>query len=157
MVNDKKNNPKISPNGYVEISRQWQAGDNIDLQFEIEPYLIVGNPRVDSITGKVAIGNGPLIYCIEASDQSFETDLTDIMIDPDTDFEVTWSENTLDGVNIIMIDGKRLNDTDWENSLYKKLTEKKSLSTKDIEIKAIPYFTWANRVHSPMKVWIPRS
>tara|TARA_Y100000588_G_scaffold394775_1_gene517194 strand:- start:272 stop:2227 length:1956 start_codon:yes stop_codon:yes gene_type:complete len=157
MVNNEKYNPKISPNGYAEINRQWKPGDNIDLQFEIKPYLIVGNPRVESITGKVAIGNGPLIYCIEASDQSFKTDLTDIMIDPDTDFEVTWSENTLEGVNIIMVDGKRMNDTDWENSLYKKLTEKKSLITKDIKIKAIPYFTWANREISPMKVWIPRS
>ena len=79
------------------------------------------------------------------------------MINPDTGFQVTWSEDTLEGINIIKIDGKRLNDPDWENSLYKKLTEKKSLSTKDIEIKAIPYFTWANREISPMKVWIPRS
>ena len=56
--------------GYLTITRQWKQGDIIELNLPMEVRRIVANDNAEDLRGKVALERGPIVYCIEASDQS---------------------------------------------------------------------------------------
>ena len=55
--------------GYAVITREWKAGDQIDLDLPMEPQRVVADSRVKADTGTVALRYGPLIYNVETADQ----------------------------------------------------------------------------------------
>jgi DUF1680 family protein len=80
-------------NGYVSVSREWKAGDKIDMELPMEIQTITADERVIADRGRVAIRYGPLIYNVEKADQ------------PDIDkyigtgpLSVEWNGNLLGGV-----------------------------------------------------------
>jgi uncharacterized protein len=48
---------------------------------------------------------------------------------------------------------KLLQTGDWKNQLYKEVSK----DNKATQIKLVPYYTWGNRGHSEMSVWMPLS
>jgi DUF1680 family protein len=50
-------------NGYLAIQRSWQAGDQIQLRFKLEPRVVVGDHMN---RGKLAIFYGPLVLAADA-------------------------------------------------------------------------------------------
>ncbi|HPU56331.1 MAG TPA: glycoside hydrolase family 127 protein, partial [Verrucomicrobiota bacterium] len=61
--------PKIEK-GYAVITREWKAGDRIELVLPMEPQRIKADERVVANRGRVAMRYGPLIYNVERADQS---------------------------------------------------------------------------------------
>jgi DUF1680 family protein len=59
-------------------------------------------------------------------------------------------------VNVISLEttAKKIGDNNWSDQLYKEVS-KQPAST--VNIKLIPYYTWGNRGHSEMSVWLPVS
>ncbi|CAH2396918.1 putative Non-reducing end beta-L-arabinofuranosidase [Mesorhizobium ventifaucium] len=55
-------------NGYLAISRLWNAGDTIALELPISPKRIYAHPSVKQDIGRVALKRGPLVYCVEEVD-----------------------------------------------------------------------------------------
>jgi len=49
------------PGGYLAV-RRGGCGDVIQLEVEMTPEVIQGNPRIADDTGRVAVQRGPLIY-----------------------------------------------------------------------------------------------
>lgn len=67
------NGASITPRmekGYVEISREWKAGDTIELVLPMRPQRITCDPKVAANRGQVALRYGPLIYNVERADQA---------------------------------------------------------------------------------------
>ncbi len=95
----------------------------------MEPQLETTDVRVKGNIGKVAISNGPIVYCLEQLDNP-NMDIFEARIAKNPDLQVKFIPNLLDGVNII--EGK--------------LADNKSF-------KAIPYYAWGNRGPSKMQVW----
>ena len=54
--------------GYVEIRREWSAGDTVDLDLPMPVERIYANPKVKMDVGRVALKRGPLVYCLEQVD-----------------------------------------------------------------------------------------
>ncbi|RVA87555.1 beta-L-arabinofuranosidase domain-containing protein, partial [Mesorhizobium sp. M7A.F.Ca.CA.004.02.1.1] len=59
---------EITSDGYAAIKRTWKKGDNIRLDLEMPIERLYANPQVRQDAGRVALSRGPLIYCVEASD-----------------------------------------------------------------------------------------
>ena len=55
-------------NGYLSISRRWQSGDVVTLDLPMPPERIYAHPSVRMDVGRVALKRGPLVYCVEETD-----------------------------------------------------------------------------------------
>ena len=67
-VNGSKLVAKPGADGYVAIQRTWTAGDKIELNFPLEPRVVIGDHHNQ---GKIAIQYGPLVL---AADEALLTD-----------------------------------------------------------------------------------
>jgi len=85
-----------SQNGYVVITRDWQAGDKIELEFPMEVQRIKAEERVSADRGLVALRYGPLIYDAERADQ---LDINQVL--GPASLTTEWRGDLLDGVKVI--------------------------------------------------------
>jgi DUF1680 family protein len=67
-VNGKSVKPKIE-NGYAIITREWKAGDKIDLVLPMKVQRVKPDEKIAADRGLVALRYGPLIYNVESADQ----------------------------------------------------------------------------------------
>jgi uncharacterized protein len=97
-VNGKELTPNIRK-GYAVITREWKAGDRIDLELPMEPQRVTADPRVEADLHKTALKYGPLIYNVETADnQTIHRKLSDAPL------KAEWRPDLLGGV--IVISGK---------------------------------------------------
>src|SRR6186713_2302121 len=143
--------PKVrdTENGYVIAGRKWNAGDKIELNFEMQATLIESNPLVEETRNRVTVKRGPVVYCLESADLPNQN-VFDVVI-PSTIKLQPVPMKIADG-NVMVLTGqaKLLQNTNWKNSLYKEL----NTNTKPVTIKLIPYYAWANRGKTDMTVWL---
>ena len=118
-----------SRNNYFDISRTWSNDDEISLMFEMNPHFIKGDPRVKDIKHKLAIANGPLIYCLEQKDNR-GFDINDTRIRVESSLDITYKNDLLGGINVI------------EGTTF---TGERFV--------AIPYYAWNNRGPYTMQIW----
>ncbi len=119
--------PRISCFG--KIPRIWEPGDLVEIDFNIEIQLHRAHPKVKGHKGKAAISLGPVVYCLESTDNQ-ETDIFNIQIDPSS-LAYHYDPNLLGGTNLISA---------------------KSLDSSSLTF--IPYHLWGNRGPSQMTVWV---
>ncbi len=67
-VNGKSVTPEIE-NGYAVITRDWKAGDTINLVLPMEVQRVKADENIAADRGLVALRYGPLIYNVERADQ----------------------------------------------------------------------------------------
>lgn len=138
--------PIIVKKGYAYISRSLLETDTINVIFEIKPQLIEASPKLQENSGRVALQRGPIIYCLEAIDNGDL--LRDVRIDVHGQFDSIFDKYY--GVQAINTIGYRRIIEDFENSLYKPVSEK----LEQVHLKFIPYYGFANRGESEMIVWV---
>ncbi|BCM93353.1 non-reducing end beta-L-arabinofuranosidase [Abditibacteriota bacterium] len=92
LVNGKTVKPRIVK-GYAVVTRQWKAGDHIDLELPMEPQRIKAASQIKADQGRVALRYGPLVYNVERADQS---DLDQPL--SATPLKAEWRPNLLGGV-----------------------------------------------------------
>ncbi len=148
------NDPPID-NGYLMFNRVWRSGDEIELNFGLDPLFIEPHPRVDAVRNSLAIQRGPLVYCLEEID--CQVDLLDIQIDPTAPLQPTWEEDLLpEGIIAVEASGYVVDFDDWQDNLYRPLSNSRHPRPGvPIQLKLIPYYAWANRGPNGMRVWIP--
>ncbi len=136
---------------YYSISREWVSGDVIEIFFDMDIKFIVSHPFILNNYRRVALKRGPLIYCLEQADNSY--DVWKIAISAKEKFSVSNGTGILEGVPIIEGKGYYIDDSLWKNRLYIPIGNLRN-KVKETKIKAIPYYAWANREAGPMVVWI---
>jgi uncharacterized protein len=142
-VNGKIFTAKTS-SGYATLERKWQKGDVIEFELPMEVQRIAADPRVKSDELRYALKSGPLVYCIEGKDQPDDRVLNMVMSE-ETPFSLKFDPNLLGGQQTINFNG----------SLVTKKTAERSAELKPLDLKAIPYYAWANRGRDNMLVWLP--
>jgi DUF1680 family protein len=100
-VNGKPFTPKMDK-GYAVVTREWKAGDRIELELPLRPQRITADQHVNADEGRVALRYGPLIYSVERADQS---DLSQPL--SAAPLKAEWRGNLLDGV--MVLEGKWAN------------------------------------------------
>ncbi len=141
--------------GYLYITGKFRNGYSIKLDFRMEPRVIEADSRVREDEGKVALLRGPVVYCLEEVDNGKDLHLLRMRVEKG--FEEVHS--MLNGMQTVILKcyGKRripfdgsMNDTS-KSGLYHTYTKPQY---KDVTLKFIPYFEWANRGEGEMSVYI---
>lgn len=132
--------PLEMKDGYAVISRRWSPGDEVILELPMEIMKVKADPKVEADLGKVALQHGPLIYCAEQIDQGTE-DLDNFMLDDHSPLVYDTIPGAPGGIRAM----------EGMESLESSVGRGKA------DFRAIPYYSWANRGKSAMKVWFPES
>lgn len=132
--------------GYLTIERKWKSGDNVSLVLPMPVLQVRGNSKIEATADRYALQRGPLVYCLEGKDQPDERILS-IYVPKEVEFASQFESGLLGGVQTITFDG----------SLVNKKTAPDKGELTPMKMKAIPYFTWANRGKDNMLVWLPNS
>jgi hypothetical protein len=133
-VNGKKADFEIK-NGYAVIHRAWVKGDIIRYSLPMEIHQVVANPLVEDDRNKIALERGPLVYCVEGTDNQ---SLNDLIFPDNMQLSTCFKPDLLNGIQVIQ----------------GKYTASKISGTGVYDFMAIPYYSWDNRGDTPMKVWI---
>ncbi|MBN2590277.1 MAG: glycoside hydrolase family 127 protein [Sedimentisphaerales bacterium] len=95
-VNGNKVTPKIEK-GYAAITREWKAGDKIDLVLPMKVQRINADERIEADRGRVALRYGPLIYNVELIDQNIDQ----VTLSPRAELTTEFKPDLLDGLMVI--------------------------------------------------------
>jgi DUF1680 family protein len=95
-VNGSPFKPAIQ-NGYAVISRQWKAGDRIDLVLPMKVQRVKADKKITADRGLVALRYGPLIYNVEQADGQN----IDQVLPSNAPLSIEWKDDLLDGVMVI--------------------------------------------------------
>jgi uncharacterized protein len=138
--------------GYVSVEASWQPGDEFRLELPMAPRWTWPDPRIDAVRGCVAAERGPLVYCAESVGQDEGTRLDAITVDasaPPADHD---SADELDGAVQLRCSATSVDppQPDWPYA-----TNPDGKAAEAAPLTLIPYYAWANRGPSSMRVWLP--
>jgi DUF1680 family protein len=154
----------VSPAGYLEIEREWAAGDVVTLALPMAPRFTVAHPQADAVHGQVAIERGPLVYCFESQDQAEGIDLNRVEILVDQPISEAEPADLLGQPTVVLRAQAVLRTDDaWRTSGWAPLGAVPGAgdagvsdgSERRVELTAIPYHLWANRGPSVMRIFAP--
>lgn len=134
--------------GYARIEREWKDGDRVALILPLVLRPQFANPRVRQDAGRVALMRGPLVYCVETTDNG--TDLNAIILPTDLPTAETSVLDNLFGAVAVDLDVAREDTANWGKSLYRKEPAKR----KAAKARFVPYHLWDNRDPGEMLVWV---
>ena len=111
--------------GYISMHREWDSGDEIEINFSMQVRKVKADARVVDDREKVALEYGPIVYAFEEIDN--KSNYQDLSVAATNIFKIEKEQDLLHGVNTISFQG----------------------------FKGIPYYAWSNRGIGKMKVWLP--
>ena len=121
--------------GFAAITRKWEAGDRIKINFPMVIRHVIANEKVKDDLNMAALEYGPIVYCVEGIDNNNRLD--NLTLPDNAALKIEMRDDLLNGVNIIK------GNVPDKNGRTMKLT-------------AVPYYAWSNRGEGTMKVWLPR-
>ncbi len=154
LLNGKPLSTKIETGKYAAVKRKWNNGDRLQLVLEMPVAMIEANPLVEETRNQVAVKRGPVVYCLESTDLNKNNSVFGLIISSNAKFKTTRAK--IGNSNVISLEttAKKIGDNNWSDQLYKEVS-KQPAST--VNIKLIPYYSWGNRGHAEMIVWLPVS
>ncbi|MBV9796286.1 MAG: glycoside hydrolase family 127 protein [Actinobacteria bacterium] len=136
-VNGQPAGERAEPGSYTSIRRSWRRGDVVTLTLPMATRLTPPHERIDAVRGCAAIERGPLVYCVEQTDQPPAALVDEIRIDKGP-LTAVDQPGRLGGITAVNIPGRA------------------SAGGAAGALRATPYYAWANRGIGAMRVWIPR-
>ncbi len=143
------------PGSYAVVQREWQDGDTVELSLPMPIELIRANPRVEDDRSGGAIRRGPVVFCVEQVDAP-GVNLLDLYLPQHIGaLRAAYEPSLLGGV--VTITGSALVDTvaREQQPLYVPASQYTPPRWREVDIRWIPYYAWANRGAGAMKVWLP--
>ena len=141
----------VKPGSYAELRREWNAGDTVELTLPMEPRLVEAHPLVEEARNQVAVMRGPLVYCLESPELPKGVRVQDVAIPRSTTFTPRFEKSLFGGVAVTEGKVEVVTATPWGDELYRPLNP---IEGKEVSVKLIPYYAWANRGKSEMTVWV---
>ena len=127
------------------ISKQTE----IVIDFEVPARFVRANPNVREDVGKTALVKGPLVYCLEETDNG--ENLPAIFVDTKQEVREMFEPELLGGVTTLRFKGKKLNVDTWKDGA---LYDSREMAFEEVDLKAVPYHCWDNRKTGEMLVWM---
>ncbi len=134
--------------GYCVLRRTWRRGDEVELRLEMGVQRIAAHPNVKGNHGLVALQRGPLVYCLEAVDQTEK--LARLYLPQQGAIRAEREEALLGGVVVLRGMAEVAPEVDWSRKLYQAIP-----ASRRVPIQAVPYYAWDNRAAGAMQVWTP--
>jgi DUF1680 family protein len=150
----------MAAGSYVPITRDWRAGDVLQLTLPMPVQPWQSHPLVHENAGRIALTRGPVLYCVEALDHP-GTGIDGLSVDMQAPFDSAFDPDKLGGVMTLRGTARcEPRDEQWGSALYRRLEPAPPApppAARAVSLTAIPYFAWQNRGASPMAVWLPRA
>ena len=117
----------------------------------LAPRWTFPDPRVDAVRGCVAVERGPIVYCLESTDQEHDT-LDGVAVDTSAPpAERTLDEEAGGGVGLtaagVELDVQHAGAWPYDGGGRAERTTTR--------LAFVPYHAWGNRGPSTMRVWTP--
>ena len=112
--------------GYLAITREWRAGDTVELNLPMPVRTVRSHPQVAALRGRVAFERGPVVYCVE--EEGKKTGPSEWVAPAVAEISAVVRPDLLGGVTV--------------------------LADAGAHFMAIPYYAWNNRGLAPMAVWL---
>jgi DUF1680 family protein len=141
----------VTADGYATLDREWKSGDAVQLDLEMDARRIYANPKVRHDLGRVALARGPVLYCVEATDNSVPLDA--INVPQAAAFSASHEPGLMGGVTTLSGTVAADAGGDWNGNLYRS----EPPANAEVTVKAVPYFAWDNREPGRMLVWLRRA
>lgn len=139
--------PAAAEKGFAALERSWQPGDCAVLELEMPCRRVYADPRAYHLAHQTAVMRGPLLYCAEQADNG---ELLSRILLPDSSvLEEHWEEDLLGGVYTVTAEARRA--MLQEGPLYRAGPP----AWEKMQLKLVPYYTWANREEGEMRVFFP--
>ena len=103
----------------------------------------IANKKVIDDHEKTANERGPIVYCLEWTDNDGQ--VLNSVVEDDIQFTPKYEER-LNGIVSLYADAKSV-----------QIDKNDNVQVVDKKINAIPYYAWANRGNGEMAVWLPRT
>lgn len=153
-INGQLHDADLVSGSYTAVTREWKAGDVVQLRLPMPVERIVSHPYATDNNGRVALMRGPVLYCVEQADNP-GVDLHQLQLPVDTLLTAEYQPSLLGGV--VTLHGKAVIeplDAAWEGKLYRAAPVHTEAQPHEVELTAIPYYAWANREPGAMRVWL---
>lgn len=146
--------------GYAQVSRAWQSGDQVVFTMDMPAQRVRASANVKFDIGRVALQRGPIVYCVEAADNTESSgvrgSVRTIALPAGTEITAEARPELLGGVTVlraaaVQLDPAPASGSSRPGSLYAPML------SRPAAIVAIPYFAWDNRTPGDMLVWLPES
>jgi DUF1680 family protein len=131
-------------NGYAVINREWSKDDKVQLILPMDVQRVAAIDSIKEDKDRVALQRGPLVYCVEQTDNSGNA--LNILVPDNAVFKSSYDASLLNGVVTI----------NANLPVVQAGADGLTIQTVSKNIRAIPYYSWANRGASQMQVWLPR-
>jgi len=118
--------------GFALLDREWKMGDVVQVSLPVEPRFIVARDEVEANRGRVALGTGPIVWCLEEADNG---PIREVIVDPSVKPEYVFEQVQPRDLATLTFP---VTGTDGPVR----------------EAKAVPYYSWANRGKGEMIVWM---
>ncbi|WP_180899173.1 glycoside hydrolase family 127 protein [Martelella soudanensis] len=133
--------------GYLRIRRQWSAGDAVKLDLAMEAEMLYANPKVAPDQGRTAILRGPLVYCVEETDNT--APLNAYVVRDGASIRMSDIDGLPEAVGLAI---EAIAESRPDDALYVTTPPMRAPAT----LNAIPYYLWDNRAPGEMLVWLRR-
>jgi DUF1680 family protein len=141
--------------GYLAVRGEWAEGDVLSVEFPMSAGFIEADRRSHDQRGTLAVARGPIVYCAEGHDQPDGLDLGAVRLVPSAPLRAV-QRGGLIGEHVVLSARMRRASYDPDAPLYRAWQPGPapvSLAEGSEELTLIPYYLWANRERSPMRVW----
>jgi len=132
-VNGKTVDATAGSDGYVQLKRKWRKGDVVTLDLPMPVKRVYAHEKVEADKGKVSLMRGPIVYCLEAVDNT-GVDFSKLQLSRKSSLKSIHLPELLGGVTVLQ--GKAVSDGN------------------KVDITAVPYYSWTNRDKGAMTVWV---
>lgn len=141
--------------GYVRITGPWTPRSKVTLDLAMPTRLVRAHPYVDAVRGCGALTRGPLVYCVEEGDIGESISIDDVALDPRR-VPAPVSNGTSAVAPVVLEGPVQVVAAPADQSLYQPhVVNDPTAARKEVTMRAIPYFRWANRGRCAMRVWLP--
>lgn len=136
-------------NGYARVDGCF-LDDCLEISFEAPAQFVHANPQVRADVGKTALVRGPLVYCLEETDNG--ANLASLFVRSDEEIREEYDSQLLGGCQILRVGGRKVSDDGWDGrTLYRGSCPP---VLEETELTFVPYCYWGNRDKGEMLVWL---
>lgn len=146
-INGEAYSATAGEDGYVAITRTWNPGDVIAIDFPMSVQFVRNGDVIPTNKGLVAITRGPITYCVEQKDSATTLDLICIN-------EETSNFSTEFVTNFVSDNTYKTAELQVLKVTSKKISDYQSGKDTTISFRMIPYLAWSNRGADAMKVYL---
>lgn len=127
------------------ITRNWRAGEIVELDLDMPVEVVYSNPHVTGNLGRAALRRGPVVYALEEIDQT--SPVRELVICADRPMTIIPVRDLPLGTQAIR--GMALHEVFTDGELYTVHAPR----YEETNFIAIPYALWQNRGKTNMCVW----